>query len=198
LPENNEYNSNPNYIKWPGVNGATAYANRTQCGSFVTRVLKQAYAWNDTYFKNWFGSTSPTAAVYHDAILAGNGFTAFDTVQDIAPGDIIAIKYPAGLSATGHVMMARGAAFERTASAPLVAGTRQYAVEIIDSSQTGHGPDDTRLMADNSWDSGAGIGTLRIYADEYSGEIAGYTWSTYSTSVYYDQNTRHLTVGRLR
>src|SRR5215470_1690819 len=69
-PANNVYGTSPTYLTWAGVNGATAYTNRTECSSFVTRVLKQAYGWSNTDFSTWFGSSSPTAAKYHDAIVA--------------------------------------------------------------------------------------------------------------------------------
>ena len=84
----------------------------------------------------------------------------------------------------------------RAASAPLVDGTAQYAIEVIDSSQSGHGPNDTRKLANGAWADGAGIGTLRLYADA-AGNITGYTWSTYSNSQYYPQDERHLVAGRL-
>ncbi|HLF96637.1 MAG TPA: hypothetical protein VI457_05795 [Methylococcaceae bacterium] len=195
-PDRNEYGTNPNYIRWNGVNGATGYENRTECSSFVTRVLKQAYGWNDTDFRNWMGSSSPTAAKYHDTIVSRNGFEAMQSVADIQAGDLIAVKYPQGASPTGHVMLAVGPATQRTASAPVVEGTTQYEVEVIDSTKSGHGPSDTRKMEDGTWDTGAGVGILRLYADG-NGVITGYSWSTYSNSVYYDQNSRHLVVGKL-
>jgi hypothetical protein len=195
-PDRNVYGSDPSYIYWAGVNGAAGYENRTQCSSFATRVLKQAYSWSDSTFQAWMGSKSPTAAKYHDTIQAGNGFSLVQNIADIQPGDILAAKYPEGSSSTGHVMMAYGQAQPRTAAAPLVTGTFQYELLVIDSSQSGHGPNDTRRMPDGSWDTGVGIGTLRLYADN-AGSITGYTWSTYSNSVYYDQATRNLVVGRL-
>jgi hypothetical protein len=197
-PDHNDYASNPNYIYWAGVNGAVNYENRTQCNSFLTNVLKQSYGWTSNTFKAWFGSTSPTAAMYHDAIQSQNGFTSLSRVQDLAIGDVIAIKYPDGSANTGHVMLMRSAPQEITAIAPIIVGTRQYAVEVFDSSNSGHGANDTRRMPDGSWDSGAGIGVFRIYADENSGEVAGHTWSTYSNSIYYSQSERHLVAGFLR
>jgi hypothetical protein len=196
-PASNDYGSNPTYLTWPGVQGATTYANRTECSPFVTRVLKQAYGWSDTDFLTWFGYKSPYAATYHDAIQAGNRFLEIQHIKDIQIGDIIAIKYPAGSASTGHVMIAYNTPAQRMTTAPVVVGTTQYEIEVIDSAQSGHGPTDTRLMEDGTWDAGAGIGVLRLYADN-TGTIVGYTWSTYNNSVYYDQTTRHLTVGRLQ
>lgn len=197
LPARNDYATNPSYIYWKGVNGALDYQNRTECASFVTLNLRQAYGWSTTFMKNWMGSTSPFAATYHDTIVAQNGFLLVPNVQSIASGDIIAIKYPAGLTATGHTMIADGPAVLRAAATgPLVAGTLQYEIAVIDSSQSGHGPLDTRYYPNGTWEAGAGRGVLRLYADR-NGLITGYTWSTYTNSVYYDQASRHLVVGRL-
>jgi hypothetical protein len=196
VPENNAYGSHPTFIRWPGVKGATVHENRTQCSSFVTHVLKQAYGWSDGYFKRWFGSTSPSAARYYDALKAENRFTRVETVDAIKAGDLIAMKYPAGSSATGHVMIARGAPSARVGTAPEIPGTYQYEIEVIDSSKSGHGPNDTRNQEDGSWDSGAGVGVVRLYADA-AGGIVGYTWSTYKGSVYYDRASRPMVVGRL-
>ncbi|MDO9106502.1 MAG: hypothetical protein Q7U57_16250 [Methylovulum sp.] len=196
-PENNDYASNPTFINWAGVNGATKYENRSQCSTFLTHLLKQAYGWDNADFKAWLGSTSPSASLYHDAIASENGFAMTTNVQNIVVGDVIAIKYPAGMSSTGHVMLVRGMPDEITAIAPIMPNTRQYTVEVYDSSQSGHGADDTRKMADDTWDTGVGAGVFRLYADAMTGEIVGYTWSTYSNSTYYNQSERHLVVGRL-
>src|SRR4029453_12444609 len=93
-PRNNEYGSDPTYITWPRVQGATIYANRTKCSSFVTHVFKQAYNWSDDDFDTRFHSKSPYAADYYDAIEEGTYFLKIQHITDIQMGDIIAIKYP--------------------------------------------------------------------------------------------------------
>lgn len=196
-PELNNYANNPSYIYWAGVNGASAYENRSQCSTFLTNLLKQSFGWNNAKFKTWFGSTSPTTAMYHNAIQAGNGFLPKTHANDIAVGDIIAIKYPDGRPTSGHTMLVRTAPQAMAAKAPLIAGTRQYAIEVFDSSQSGHGASDTRKMPDGSWDSGVGFGFFRIYANSITNEIVGHTWSTYANSVYYSQSDQHLAVGSL-
>lgn len=195
-PDKNMYDSNPSYIHWPDANGVGAYENRTKCSSFITQVLMKSYGWTSAYFSNWMSSTSPTANKYYDAINQQNGFVIIDNINDIQAGDIIAIKYPSGSAVTGHMMMANGPATLRSPTLPLVTGTNQYQIQIIDSSQSGHGPTDTRLIEDGVYAPGAGIGISRLYADN-AGVIKGYTWSTYYNSVYYDQNTRPIIVGRL-
>lgn len=196
-PENNEYASNPSYIHWAGVNGATTYDNRTQCSTFLTNLLKQAYNLTSDDFKTWLNSTSPSAAQYHDAIVAQNGFSYTQNVQNISVGDVIAIKYPSGSSSTGHVMLVRHEPEAIAAMEPIIPGTVQYTVEVYDSSQSGHGALDTRKQTDGSWDTGVGAGSFRLYVNETNHEIVGYTWSTYSNSTYYTQAERHLVIGTL-
>jgi hypothetical protein len=195
-PQNNTYASNPSYVHWLGVDGYSTYENRSKCASFVTSILMQSYGWTGTDFKTWMASTSPTADKYYNAITQQNGFYVIGNVNDIVPGDIFAIKYPSGSTVTGHLMVARGVAVPRTSSAPIIDGTYQYEIQVIDSSQSGHGPTDTRRNADGTYNPGAGIGVLRLYVDS-AGALVGYTWSTYSNSQFYDSSTRPIVVGRL-
>ena len=195
-PANNAYGTSPSYVRWAGVAGATQYENRSLCTTFVTILLKQAYGWTDSQIRVWLGSGSPNATMYHDNIEQEDGFVRIMKAAHIEAGDLLAIKYPAGLSVTGHLATARGEAILREATAPIIADTVQYEVEIVDSSSTGHGPDDTRLKSDGTWHPGAGFGVMRVYADA-AGDLVGYTWSTVAASMYYGLATRHLVVGRL-
>lgn len=195
-PDLNRYASQPSYIHWPDANGNGTYENRTKCASFITQTLMQSYGWTSQYFRKWLSSTSPTAEKYFNAIRQQNGFIEIDNINDIQPGDIIAIKYPAGSLVTGHMSIANSPAVIRSPSPPTVAGSNQYEIQIIDSSQTGHGPNDTRLTVNGTYHSGAGIGFLRLYADS-TGTIVGYTWSTFNKSIFYSQQARPIAVGRL-
>lgn len=195
-PEKNEYATDPSYISVEGVDGALSTENRTMCSSFVTEVFKKSYGYTSTDMKNWTGSTSPYASTYHDVIEKQNGFTNILSIEGIAVGDLIAIKYLDGSSSTGHSAFVASAPVKRTSSSPVIGGTTQYDVLVIDSSKSGHGSLDSRLQADGSWDSGVGQGTMRLYVDS-SGKIKGHTWSTSSSSSYYSMDTRHIVVGRL-
>jgi hypothetical protein len=194
-PELNEYGSNPSYVNWPGVGASTTYANRSLCSTFVTVVMGQAYGFNSTYMKAWLGTTSPTATIYHDAIVAEDGFDHVPTLFDIEPGDFLAVKYPAGGSVSGHIATVVSDPVLRVSTNPLVVGTFQYEVEIVDSSSTGHGFTDTRLMPNGSWDAGAGVGIMRLYVDGL-GNIVGHTWSI-ANGTFYGQAVRHMVIGRL-
>ncbi len=196
-PENNTYDANPSYVTWAGVGGATQYTNRTYCSGFLTQVLMQGHGFTGDDIAAWLGSTSPTAVAYHDAIVAGDGFDRISTVDRIAPGDILAIRYPEDASMTGHVAILQSAATLRVASAPTVSRTRQFEVWVADSSRAPHGPLDTRMSPDGTSLTGAGLGVMRLYADN-AGRIVGHTWSTSSGSLFRDQSSYHVAIGRLR
>ena len=195
-PDENEYANTPSFIEWAGDNGATQTKNRSVCATFLTMLLTRSYNLTDPELSAWMGSTSPNAGLYHDAILAENGFQTIVIAPEIEIGDILAIKYPDGSASTGHVMVVTSPPVERAPTAPLVPGTTQYEVSIIDSSSSPHGPADTRELGGGAFDTGVGEGTFRLYADA-AGNIVGHTWSTEATSTYYNQNERSLTVGRL-
>jgi len=197
LPENNTYGTSPHYIYWAGEHDATEYKNRTQCNSFLTRLLQQAYDWTDADIRLWMGSGSPSAAMYHAAIVTEERFDALAAITDVLPGDVIAIKYPAGSAVSGHIAIVVDAPALRAATAPLVSLTVQYEVTVVDSSSSGHGPTDTRLNTDGTWHPGAGIGVMRLYANA-DGGVVGHTWSTSSGSVFHNQVTRNVVLGRLQ
>lgn len=195
VPANNVYDTGPFYVTWAGVNGATQYENRTLCSNFLTALLMHAYGLTSTDIRYWTGSTSPNAALYHDTIVAENGFTRIGAMTDIEPGDVIAIRYEPGNASSGHLSIVEVAPALRAATAPLVSGTSQYAVSIIDSTRQGHNVGDSRLQPDGTWDEGAGRGVMRFYADA-SGAIVGHTWSLSPYSTYHAVSFRTVAVGR--
>lgn len=191
-PENNEYGS-PGYVTWAYVGGQLEYRNRSLCTTFVTQVIKHAYALSNDELKRWFGSTSPNVALYHSTITREIGFKRVEAVGDIKAGDILAITYPEG---SGHVALAAGTAALRSPIYPVISGTSQYELPVMDSSSSGHGMTDTRRQANGTWHQGVGKGTMRLYADS-AGTIVGYSWSFQSGSTYYPRTVRDLVIGRI-
>lgn len=194
-PENNEY-STSSFMSWAGVAGARRYANRTQCATFLTELLKRSYGWTETSFNDWLGSRSPTAATYYDAIVEENGFERIHDPQDARAGDVIVLRYPAGESSTGHVAILRRAPRVRLPLNPFVVGTFQYEVSVVDSTSTHHGPSDSRMSSGGRGDTGAGYGVMRVYTNLW-GSIVGHTWSTATTTTYYPTTQRQVVIGRL-
>jgi hypothetical protein len=195
-PENNEYNSSPSFISWAGVGGARRYANRTQCATFLTELLKRGYGFTEASLDDWLGSRSPSAAAYYDAIVAENGFKRIRDPMDARAADIIAIRYPAGESSTGHIAILRRAPRVKLPVSPFVAGTFQLEVSVVDSTSTQHGSSDSRYSSGGRWSSGAGYGVMRLYTNT-SDTIVGHTWSTAAVTAYYPATVRQVVIGRL-
>ena len=195
-PPNNSYINGAGSVTWTGQSGATAYTCNTDCSGLFNKILTQTYGYSGTYFQTWTGATRPLAKHYYNEIVTNDHFTQISAVSQIAQGDMIAIKYPEDLANTGHCLLVVAPPTLRTATAPLVAGTTQYEVSVIDCASSGHGSTDTRFITSSTWEDGVGKGVFRIYVGT-GGSIKGYSWSTYSTSTYYDKTQRPLAVGRL-
>ena len=195
-PETNVHASRPTVVSWAGVDGASETRNRSVCSALVAHLLMRAYGYRAADFAPWLGGRFPRAAGFHDAIADGHGFDRVRRVEYIRPGDVLAIKYPPGTRPTGHVLLAAARPAERRATAPVVPGTAQYELSVIDSSHTGHGPADTRHYAKGKYHSGVGQGVFRLYAAA-DGTIAGYSWSVTKASEFYAPSERDLVVGRL-
>lgn len=191
--ENTSYGHGPVQVEWEPV-----CISHTDCSGFVDALLMHSYGYSRENFKRWFGSSRPTAHRYHDAIAQGTGFVSVSHVRNIRPGDLLAVKYPAGKSNTGHVMLAAGLPRQIAAREPVVSGTEQWELEVIDSSKSGHGRTDTRHTRgkDGKDHEGLGMGILRLYANHDS-TIAGFSWSTLRHSRFVGPSDEHLVIGRL-
>ena len=182
----------------PSVSFTAPFASHTDCSGFIDALLGQAYGFDKDQLKQWFGSSRPTARRYHDAIDEGNGFKKIEHVQDIQPGDLLAVKYFNNKSNTGHVMLVAARPERMAAKEPLLPGTAQWSVTVIDSSESGHGPTDTRHKkgTDGKDHDGLGEGVLRIYSDA-AGSVTGFAWSTLASSKFKEPTDEHLVIGRL-
>ena len=201
-PADNAYGSRPTVLQWRGVDGAIETRNRTVCSSFITRLLKQAYGHGTDDIKRWFGSASPTADLYYQAISSGNGFKQIASISLVKVGDLIAIDYHRGQSAdyespsqsTGHVMLVAGQPMRLEGGSE--GSLSRYSVLVIDSSRSGHGLLDTRRQANGGWGTGGvGRGEIGLQADG-QGRIHSYSWSNLSRSKVIPQTQHSLLIGR--
>jgi hypothetical protein len=176
------------HIDWTG-DPRTAIS---ECSTFLTLLLEHTYGYTQSAFYAKTGHYSPTAANYYDAITAHKSFTPVAGPAVLLPGDTIAVKYPAGQEATGHMMtvVSVGPWQPRANSTQtfLAGGYSNiygyYDVTVMDSSASFHGPTDTRANKPG----GIGIGVARFYVDA-SHNFTGYTWSTVNASAYYSAAT---------
>jgi hypothetical protein len=171
---------------------------RCDCSGLLNALLTRAYEYGEQDYRKWFGAKRPLAAHYHDAIAKEIGFTRVREVESIHPGDILAVKYEqlAADKSTGHVMLVIESPKPMTAKKPLVDGTDQWRVTIIDSTKSPHGKGDSRVSDDGTKRDGVGRSDFRLYADT-RGDVIGYAWSTSTGSTFRERATHSIVVGRL-
>lgn len=209
---NNVYGS-PSSVWWDSH--GTIHA-KAQCGGYAALLLRNTYSSVTTrVLTGLTGSSSPSAKQWNDAIDASATYTSGASsfrlsprasVDVIAPGDILASEYTSG-SSSGHVMIVASITLDSmsvSTSIPGEATAERWLVEVHDSTSSPHGSTDTRYHAESSGadDSGIGNGLIYLYADQASGAIVGWTWSTSSSTTYQgtsstSANYRPMTAGVL-
>ncbi len=192
--KNNAYGSHPTYVVW-SEDGRGEARNRSVCSSLVSHDLMRAYGLTRDDLAKRFGTRNPLAKDYYAALTAQRGFAPVSNVGQIRPGDIIAIAYPPGSHPSGHVMIVDSMPVARDSTKPVEPQTTQFAVAVIDSSDSYHGFGDTRYIRGARHATGVGRGTLRLYADA-AGRVTGYSWSLRTVSRYYDALEHRLAIGR--
>jgi hypothetical protein len=217
------WGSDPCVIDWTTMTG------KVKAACFFTLTLGKAQGYTDQDFKAMWDMKSPTSNLYFDLIktsppvggAAPVGETYFRRVTratDIQKGDIFAvgtvIKYGPDPNSdeddtveyAGHTMMITGAPTVILPQVdPRYSGTTQYAVPIVDSTNSSHGCNpaypDSRWTGtcDNGYMTpGAGTAFIRVYTDSLTGVMLGYTWSvTKSRTSYYAPSKRPYQIGRL-
>jgi hypothetical protein len=184
-------------VAW-GSNGSGAYSH-TDCSGFTNALFEHTYGFDHDYMKKWLDmdskKTGPTASKYYASIMAQRGFRHIKRISDVLPGDILAIYYPSDKSNTGHVMVIAESPQKIRGGQPLVDGTEQWQVVIIDSSKSPHWKGDTRWKSEKYKYDGLGKGILRLYSDN-NGEVAGYAWSLSPKSEFHSTKERPLAAGR--
>lgn len=181
----------------PHVTWTAPVASHADCSGFIDELLMHDDGYRAEDFKRWFDSRRPTAERYHDAIVEGRGFERIASIESLRPGDLIAIKYLTRHDNTGHIMLVVEAPQSMRPGLPLVPGTDQWSVTVVDSSASGHGPTDTRhgRGADGRDHDGLGRGVVRLYAAS-DGRVAGFTWSTLKTSRFVAPEDEDVVLGR--
>ena len=179
------------------VSWTAPVASHTDCSGFIDHLLMHDDGRTPADFQRWFGTRRPTAERYHDAIVDGRGFTQVPSIAALQPGDLIAVKYLTRHDNTGHIMLVVDAPQRLSPAPAYVDGTTQWAVTVVDSSMSGHGPTDTRHKrgADGRDHDGLGRGVVRLYGST-NGEVAGFAWSTLKVSRFVAPADEHVVLGR--
>jgi hypothetical protein len=194
----------------------TSYSGTTKAACFFTLSLMRANNYTNLDIFFLWDTAAPSSGDYFNLInmspIVGSApppiethFRKVTTATAIERGDILSIG--ATDTYSGHTMIITGPATEITALGiqPRYSGTKQWAVPIVDSTNTSHGCNPA--FPDNRWSGpcsggtmhpGAGTATVRLYTDALTGVLLGYTWSvTASTTSYYSPSTRPYRIGRL-
>jgi hypothetical protein len=191
--QNTTYRGGEPDVVWRGECRSNA-----DCSGFIDALLMHSYGYSRDDFKRWFDSHRPTARRYHDAIVKQQGFRHIEHLADVRPGDFLVAKYLKRTDNTGHIMLVASQPRRIAATPPVLTGTEQWEVTVIDSSRSGHGPTDTRHhLGPNGKDhEGLGRGIVRIYGSE-QGKVAGFSWSAARGSKFIAPADEHLVIGRL-
>ena len=137
-------------VTWAGVNGASHYVSQTDCSGLINALFEQSYGLTPTDFERFFSTDRPLAITYYDAVVSQNQFKRIASIYDVQPGDLIIIKYPPDNDNSGHIMLVAGTPQKYSSSKPEIDGTEQWTVNVINSSESGHGKTDFALA--KRWD----------------------------------------------
>jgi len=196
-PKNNSYRHRPSTVTFPGVDGATQYQCHTDCSGLIDALFHLSYGYTRDDFEHWLRKKRALSSSYFRAISEEHGFTRISHIQNILPGDLLSYRLPAGSKNFGHVMLVNHLPQPLAPdSPPVIEGTRQWIVPIIDCTGKGHGIGDSRYLGNDHFQSGIGSGEFRIYTDR-EGLIVGCAWSASPSAKFYSTQNRPFVVGRL-
>ena len=194
-PENTGYRHR-GWVRWPDAATGTDAQAFTDCSGLINGLLERTGHPLIERLRQAAQRQNPLARDYYRQIIAENGFARILTLHEVRVGDILAVSYPPGPGTTGHTMLVDAPPARRaSATPPLIDGTVQWEIGVIDAAASPHGVLDNRFGEDGKKRNGVGRGVLRLYADE-EGRPLGYSWSTLAGSRYQDAETNAVAIGR--
>lgn len=196
-PENNRYVLGSQFISFPGDAPTSKYAMRADCSGFLLAIFERAgYSTRSemTFLDPSPKRKRPAAEDFVHSIEQEKGFRRVPTVEDMRPGDLLAhamlkIDDKKQTGTTGHIFLINSRPQPIAARKPVVAGTRQFEVSIIDSNEEYVGSADSRLADPANKITGLGTGTIRIYADA-QGELVGWARTFAQTARFFSYSPR--------
>jgi hypothetical protein len=204
-PEDNRYRLGGFAVTFPDDVFSSKYSVNADCSGFLLSLFDRAGYGTQSrmaYLGGGIGRRRPASEDFVYSIETGAGFRRILDVREARPGDVLAHAMlgaadKASTGSTGHVLLLNSVPRPIAPRAPVVEGTRQYEVSIIDTNEEFTGPDDTRLADPAQKVTGAGRGTLRLYADE-KGELVGFARTFKATKRFFSYDPRFPSDTRLR
>jgi hypothetical protein len=150
----------------------------------------------------WKTRRRPASEDFVYSIENGKGYARIERVADIRAGDLLAHAMlndadKAQAGTTGHVFLLNGTPKPIAPRNPVVPGTTQYEVSIIDSNEEWVGSDDTRLADPANKVKGLGRGTIRLYANA-DGALVGWARTFRNTNRFFSYSPEFPSDTRLR
>lgn len=183
-PENNKYEFNgPQGVRWKGDLFTSENSVKTACGPFVAAVFERAKDPTIDKIKSHINFSQRAKYVritdWYEASNKGWGLKKVANLSNVQPGDlfIFACMDRCGTSqgdVPGHITIVDVKPQKSTPKHPIVEGTEQWQLTVIDSADSAHDRNDTRFVRKGEKKiTGVGRGTYRIYSDA-SGIPVGY------------------------
>ena len=183
-------------VRWKGDFLVSHYQAHTDCSGLLNSLLERAESPTINSLKRVTRRGRPRAEDYYTFISEQNGFKRINSLTEVLPGDIIALKYLERHDSTGHVMLVDAKpVLRKKDTKPIIEGTRQWEMVIIDSTEGNHGKGDTRVKPDGTKYEGVGRGTIRLYTNEQD-QVVGYTASTAASSKIRQAPKAPIAIGR--
>lgn len=203
-PENNRYDINGGKgIRWKGDLFVSENYVDAGCVKFARQVLERARSKSIEELKAKTSSKSNLAISldvdnFYTAILKEYGFTHLEQLSQAKPGDIFVFfcNNPSTCNNTsGHVTFIDMEPVPKTPTAPIIEGTKQWVLTIIDSAEYPHGIRDTRFTPPGTPKiTGVGRGEYRVYTDLNDNPV-GYTNGP-NAPKFFSINDRPIVIGR--
>jgi hypothetical protein len=196
-PEDNRYILGRQFISFPGDRTSGKYAVGADCSGFLLAIFDRAKYPTRSQMSFLLPTPKrkrPAAEDFVFSIETENGFRRVRLVGDMRPGDLLAHamlnnqdKRQTGT--TGHVFLINSLPRQVKPRRPVVVGTQQFEVSVIDSNEEHVGADDTRLLDPSNKILGLGKGTIRIYSDA-NGELVGWARTFRNSSKFFSYSPR--------
>lgn len=204
-PQDNRYRLGGRHIGFPGDSASSSYSVQADCSGFLLALFERAqYRVQPqmSYVPSRRLRTRPAAEDFVYSIENEKGYRHIKTVKDMRPGDLLAhamlkAEDRQEVGTTGHIFLINSLPKPIRARNPIVEGTEQFEVSIIDSNEEYVGPDDTRLADPANRITGLGRGTIRLYADA-DGVLIGWARTFRNTQRFFSYNPRFPSDTRLR